>query len=100
MHPINWSNDDFRDLGETTPLEACFQQMQEAGYVGTEVGHKYPDDPNLLRPMMDKFQLRLIGGWHSTYLAENEFEEEEGVPGTSLCPEVAAACEGRCDESH
>ncbi len=78
VHPINWSNDDFRDLGETTPLEACFQQMQEAGYVGTEVGHKYPDDPNLLRPMMDKFQLRLIGGWHSTYLAENEFEEEEG----------------------
>ena len=77
VHPINWSNDDFRDLGGTTPLETCFQQMQEAGYVGTEVGHKYSQDPDELRPMMNRFQLRLIGGWHSTYLAEKEYEEEE-----------------------
>jgi inosose dehydratase len=77
VHPINWSNDDFQDLGGATPLETCFQQMQEAGYAGTEVGNKYPHDGDKLRPLMDKYQLRLIGGWHSTYFAENDYEEEE-----------------------
>lgn len=77
VHPINWSNDDFQDLGGDTPLETCFQQMHAAGYSGTEVGNKYPQDPDTLRPLMDSFQLKLIGGWHSTYLADKEYAEEE-----------------------
>jgi inosose dehydratase len=77
VHPINWSNDDFKDLGGNTPLETCFKEMHEAGYAGTEVGNKYPRDPALLKPLMDRHQLRLIGGWHSTYLAGKAYEEEE-----------------------
>lgn len=77
VHPINWSNDDFRDLGGDIPLETCFRQMHEAGYAGTEVGHKYPQDPDTLRPLMDQHQLRLIGGWHSTHLATGDYQEEE-----------------------
>lgn len=50
--------------------------MREAGYAGTEVGHKYPRHVDELRPLMKQFQLRLIGGWHSTYLATKAFEEE------------------------
>lgn len=77
MHPINWSNDDFRDLGGDTPLEACFQQMHAAGYSGTELGHKYPMDVDVLRPLMIKNQLQLIGGWHSVYLATNDYVDEK-----------------------
>ena len=77
VHPINWSNDDFKDLGGDIPLETCFQQMQEAGYNGTEVGNKYPKDPVELSALMQQYQLRLIGGWHSTYLAETDFAVEE-----------------------
>jgi inosose dehydratase len=77
VHPINWSNDDFRDLGGNTPLETCFRQMHEAGYVGTEVGHKYPKDVDELGPLMKQNQLRLIGGWHSTFLATKEYDEEQ-----------------------
>jgi inosose dehydratase len=77
VHPINWSNDDFKDLGRDTPLETCFRQMHEAGYHGTEVGNKYPRDVNVLGPLMKEHQLRLIGGWHSTYLAANDFDQEK-----------------------
>lgn len=77
VHPINWSNDDFQDLGGHIPLETCFAEMQAAGYEGTEVGNKYPKNPDELRPLMEYNQLRLIGGWHSTYLGEKTYEEEE-----------------------
>ena len=77
VHPINWSNDDFKDLGRDTPLETCFRQMHEAGYVGTEVGHKYSQVADELRPLMNQHQLRLIGGWHSTYLATDDYEKEQ-----------------------
>ena len=77
VHPINWSNDDFQDLGGHIPLESCFADMQAAGYAGTEVGNKYPKNPDELRPLMDHNQLRLIGGWHSTYFGNKSYEEEE-----------------------
>jgi inosose dehydratase len=77
VHPINWSNDDFHDLGGDTPLETCFRQMHEAGYAGTEIGHKYPRAVDELAPLMKQYELRLIGGWHSTYLATAGFDEEK-----------------------
>ena len=77
VHPINWSNDDFQDLGGHIPLESCFSDMHEAGYDGTEVGNKYPKNPDELRPLMESHQLRLIGGWHSTYFGNKSYEEEE-----------------------
>lgn len=77
VHPINWSNDDFQDLGGHIPLESCFADMQEAGYTGTEVGNKYSKNPDELRPLMDAHHLRLVGGWHSTYFGENPYKEEE-----------------------
>ncbi len=77
VHPINWSNDDFKDLGADTSVEKCFQQMHEAGFVGTEVGNKYPKEPHKLRALMKPYRLRLIGGWHSTLLAYNAYPDEE-----------------------
>ena len=74
--PINWSNDDFHDLGGSTPLETCLGEMREAGYVGTELGHKFPKDAKALRPILDRFGLELASGWHSSYLATRELAEE------------------------
>ena len=47
IQPINWSNDDFHELGGDIPLEVCLEQMQQAGYEGTELGHKFPTDDSL-----------------------------------------------------
>lgn len=77
--PIGWSNDDFRDLGGDIPLERCLREMSEAGYEGTELGHKFPRDPRKLKPLLDSFGLALASGWHSSYLLSNRLAREESV---------------------
>lgn len=74
--PIAWSNDDFHDLGGSTSLETCLGQMKEAGYDGTELGHKFPKDSKKLTGILREFGLQLVSGWHSTYLADRDFREE------------------------
>lgn len=76
-NPIIWSNDDFLDLGEDISLERCLSEMHDAGYAGSELGHKFPRTPETLEPLLARFDLRLVSGWHSTYLLERTFEEEE-----------------------
>jgi inosose dehydratase len=75
--PIIWSNDDFHDLGGETPLETCLSEMQQAGYQGTELGHKFPKDAGKLKPILQKYSLQLVSGWHSSYLAESPYKQEE-----------------------
>lgn len=68
--PINWINDDFRDLGASTSLDDCLREMKLAGYDGSELGHRFADSPSEIRAALDKHGLRLVSGWHSTYLAD------------------------------
>ncbi|HEX4923473.1 MAG TPA: myo-inosose-2 dehydratase [Bdellovibrionales bacterium] len=74
--PIIWSNDDFHDLGGNTPLEQCLKEMRQAGYEGTELGHKMPKNAELLLPLLKENGLQLVSGWHSTYLASRSFQDE------------------------
>lgn len=40
--PIGWTNDDLPELGGHIPFEQCISEMALAGYVGCEVGNKFP----------------------------------------------------------
>ena len=53
INPITWTNDDVPDLGGETPLETCLAETAEAGYLGTELGGKFPRDPEVLGPILD-----------------------------------------------
>ena len=53
VNPIVWSNDDFHDLGGDIPLERCLAEARAAGYAGIELGHKFPREPERLRPLLD-----------------------------------------------
>lgn len=75
--PIAWSNDDFHDLGGDTPLEQCLTEMKAAGFIGTELGHKYPRDKAALKLLLKENDLALASAWHSTYLLTNNIEEEK-----------------------
>lgn len=75
--PINWCNDDFRDLGASISLDQCLSEMRQAGYVGTELGHRFPLDGAEVRALLERYGLRLASGWHSTYLASRPYAEEE-----------------------
>jgi len=74
--PIGWTNDDYQDLGDDIPLERCLSQMREAGYAGTELGRKFPREPERLRQVLSRHGLTLASGWHSAYLASGDLGEE------------------------
>jgi inosose dehydratase len=76
-NPIVWSNDDFNDLAGDVPLETILREMRAAGFAGTELGHAYPRTPGALAEALANSSLRLVSGWHSTYLASKPLEEEE-----------------------
>lgn len=70
--PIAWKNDDLPDLGAETTLETVFAESREAGFTGTEKGGSFPDDPALLKPLLDAEGLTLASGWWSGELLLND----------------------------
>jgi myo-inosose-2 dehydratase len=75
-NPIGWSNDDLRDLGSDTPLDVCLAQASEAGFEGIELGHKFPRQAHALQPILAKYKLDLVSGWHSMALLEHDADAE------------------------
>jgi len=74
--PIAWSNDDLPQLGGDTPLETCLSEIRQAGYVGTEMGGKFPSDKVELKKVLEKFDLELAGSWFSGQLLSQSLEQE------------------------
>jgi inosose dehydratase len=76
-NPIVWSNDDFMDLAGDVPLDTILREMRAAGFAGSELGHAYPRTPGALAAALGRHDLRLVSGWHSTYLASKPYAAEE-----------------------
>lgn len=74
--PINWINDDFRDLGADTTLERALDEMVEAGFEGTELGHRFPASGAAIKQLLTPRGLSLAGAWHSTHLASRPWSDE------------------------
>lgn len=68
--PINWTNDDDPTLGGDISFTQCINEMAQAGYIGTEIGSKFPNDVQTLSQAMDEQGLVLASGWFSTYFTE------------------------------
>jgi inosose dehydratase len=75
-NPIGWSNDDLQDIGGTTSLETCLAEAQEAGFVGMELGHKFPREPMALKAALEPFGMACISGWYSAQLLRRDAEAE------------------------
>ena len=76
MSPISWTNDDLPQLGGDTPLSVCLSQTREAGFVGTELGGKFPVDAHGLSTILQEYDLVLVSGWYSGTLINNTLEDE------------------------
>lgn len=73
--PIAWTNDDMPELGGATPYEQILSETALAGFEGTEVGSKYPHDPEVLLPALRLRGLRVASAWFSSYLTTRPFDE-------------------------
>jgi myo-inosose-2 dehydratase len=75
-NPIGWSNDDMRELGGETPLEVCLAEAAAVGFMGMELGHKFPREPGALRAALAPFGLACVSGWYSAELLVRDAEAE------------------------
>ena len=75
--PIAWSNDDLPELGGDTPLETCLKESREAGFSGTETGGKFPKTSRELKEVLAAHQLKLVSGWYSGRMLENDLAAEK-----------------------
>lgn len=73
--PIAWTNDDLPELGKENSFEQCISEMALAGFNGTEIGNKYPKDPDTLRPFLDLRGLSVASAWFSSFLTTKPIEE-------------------------
>ena len=78
-NPIIWSNDDFPELAGDVPLDTILRDMRAAGFAGTELGHAYPRTPDALARPLSRHSLRLVSGWHSTFVASRSLADEEAT---------------------
>ena len=76
MSPISWTNDDLPQLGSDTPLSVCLSETREAGFVGTELGGKFPVDAEGLSTVLAEYDLALVSGWYSGTLINNTLDDE------------------------
>ncbi len=76
INPISWTNDDLPQLGGDTPLETCLAEGSEIGYVGFELGNKFPKDPAELKVKLAGYGAVVVSGWYSGTLAEGTLENE------------------------
>ena len=71
--PIGWTNDDLPELGGDVTFEQCISEMALAGYKGTEVGNKYPKEPEVLHSYLNIRGLEVASAWFSAFLTTKPF---------------------------
>ena len=74
--PIAWSNDDMPELGGDTPIETCLAETVEAGFSGIELGGKFPRNPGIIKFLLNRFNLKMPGGWYGALLRHRSANEE------------------------
>jgi inosose dehydratase len=75
--PIGWTNDDMPELGGEIPFEQCISEMALAGFEGSEVGNKYPRDPERLNKALKLRGLTICNAWFSSFLTTKSLVEVE-----------------------
>ncbi len=75
--PIGWTNDDMPQLGGEIPFEQCVSEMALAGFKGTEIGGKFPQNPSELNKALSLRGLSVASQWFGSFLCSTPYEENE-----------------------
>ena len=76
INPITWSNDDVPELGGDISLERCLSETREAGFLGSELGGKFPRVAEELRAVLAQHDLQLVSGWWDGRILERDVDDE------------------------
>ena len=72
--PIAWTNDDLPDLGAENTFEQCVSEMALAGFTGSEIGNKYPNEVETLKHKLDVRGMRICNAWFSSLLLSEGYD--------------------------
>ena len=64
------------ELGGDYALDTILEEMQRAGYSGTEIGNKFPKDSSSIKKVLSKYKLELASAWHSTFFLSKTIDDE------------------------
>ena len=94
MSPIAWWNDDLVELSDDVSLEECLRQSRSAGFTGMEKGRRFPEDPDIMLPILRKADVTLCGGWFSGTLVNEDMaaNKDRIQPMIDLFKAVNAPC--------
>ena len=94
MSPIAWWNDDLVELSDDVSLEECLRQSRSAGFTGMEKGRRFPDDPEVMLPILRAADVTLCGGWFSGTLVDEDLSANKDriLPMIELFKAVNAPC--------
>lgn len=73
--PIAWTNDDMPELGMENTFEQCISEMALSGFIGSEVGNKYPRDTKVLKKALELRGISIASAWFSSFLTTKPMEE-------------------------
>ncbi len=76
VNPLFWMNSDIPSLGEHIPVEQGLSEAALIGYAGVELEDAMRTPLTQTPALLRQRSLELVGGWHSTFLLKNDFEQE------------------------
>lgn len=100
--PIAWTNDDMPDLGAENTFEQCVSEMALAGFIGCEVGNKYPRDTSVLKKALELRGMQICNAWFSSFLTTKPYEEVEKdfIEHITFLKEMGAKVVGMSEQGH
>ena len=88
--PIAWNNEDLHDLRPPVPYTSVLDDIQAAGFAGTELGAGFPRNPAVLRRALDERGLAMPSAWCGLALADGTSDLEQTRRLCDLLAEVGA----------
>ncbi|SDW78756.1 myo-inosose-2 dehydratase [Paenibacillus sp. CF384] len=77
IHPINWVGEDVKEHGDDTSFERIVDDIVALGLTGTEMGRKFPSDPEVLKNELSRRGISLTSQWKSVLFSDPAYREEE-----------------------
>ncbi|WP_400163311.1 myo-inosose-2 dehydratase [Brevibacillus sp. TJ4] len=75
--PISWVNDDIPGLGDHYTQDQVLQEMAELGYVSTEMGRLFMQDPPRLKAKLEQYGIRLASKFVGTLFSDPDRLDSE-----------------------
>lgn len=100
--PVVWTNDDMTELGSENTFEQCISEMALAGFSGSEIGNKYPKDPQVLKKALELRNIQICNAWFSAYLTTRPLNEtvDAFIKHRDFLNELGAKVIGVAEQGH